>query len=126
MRRLHVTITHETHRVASKTDQDTTVGIDLPEDYIALAAMSRNGTVRDSVVIEYPSINEQRHEFFTKRERMQKAEQIALETVAQTKERDYVHGCLHKISRNVVEWVSQLSSSVIVFAELKDMRDSID
>jgi isopentenyl diphosphate isomerase/L-lactate dehydrogenase-like FMN-dependent dehydrogenase len=91
------------------------------EDCIALAAMSRNGTVKDSVVFEYPSVKERRHEFFTKRKRMQKAKQTALETVVQTEERDYVHDCLHKVSRKVVEWVSQFSSPVIVFEDLKDM-----
>ena len=88
--------------------------------------MSRNGSVKDSVVFEYPSVKEQRHEFFTKRKRMQKAKQTAFETVVQTEERDYIHDCLHKISREVVEWVSQFSNPVIVFEDLKDMRDSID
>ena len=124
--RLHVTVTHENHRVASKHDADTIVGADVNEDCIALAAMSRNGSVKDSVMFEYPSVKEQRHEFFTKRKRMQKAKQTAFETVVQTEERDYVHDCLHKISREVVEWVSQFSNPVIVFEDLKDMRDSID
>jgi IS605 OrfB family transposase len=57
---------------------------------------------------------------------MQKAKQTVLETAVQTEERDYVHDCLHKVSRKVVEWVSQFSSPVIVFEDLKDMRDSID
>jgi IS605 OrfB family transposase len=124
--RLHVTVTHENHRVASKHNADTIVGVDVNEDCIALVAMSRNGTVKDSVVFEYPSVKEQRHEFFTKRKRMQNAGQTAFETVVQTEERDYVHDCLHKISRKVVEWVSQFSNPVVVFEDLKDMRNSID
>jgi putative transposase len=124
--RLHLTVTHETHRVASKHDADTIVGVDVNEDCIALAAMSRSGSMKDSVVFEYPSVKEQRHEFFTKRKRMQKANQTAFETVVQTEERDYVHDCLHKVSRRVVEWVSQFTDPVIVFEDLKDMRDSID
>jgi putative transposase len=124
--RLHVTVTHETHQVASKHNADTIVGGDVNEDCIALAALSRAGEVKDSVVFEYPSVKEQRHEFFTKRKRMQKANQTAFETVVQTEERDYVHDCLHKISRNVVDWVSQFSAPVIVFEDLKDMRESID
>lgn len=124
--RLHVTVTHENHRVASKHDADTIVGVDLNEDCIALAAMNPSGSVEDSVVFEYPSVKEQRHEFFTKRKRMQTAGQTAFETVVQTEERDYVHDCLHKVSRRIVEWVSQFSSAVIVFEDLKDMRDSID
>ena len=75
--RLRVTVTHETHRVGSKHDADTIVGVDVNEDCIALAAMSRSGSVKDSVVFEYPSVKEQRHEFFTKRKRMQKAKQTA-------------------------------------------------
>ncbi|QSG09363.1 transposase [Halapricum desulfuricans] len=124
--RLHVTITHETHRVASKHDADTIVGVDVNEDCIALVAMSRNGAVKDSVVFEYPSVKEQRHEFFTKRKRMQKAGQTGFESVVQTEERDYVHDALHKVSRHVVEWVSQFLDPVLVFEDLKDMRDSID
>lgn len=124
--RLHVTIAHENHRVARQTDADTIVGVDVNEDCIALAAMSRSGSVKDSVVFEYPSVKEQRHELFTKRKRMQKAKQTTLETVVQTEERDYVHDCLHKVSRKVVEWVSQFNDPVIVFEDLKDMRDSID
>jgi putative transposase len=123
---LHVTVTHERHRVASKADADTIVGVDVNEDCIALAAMSQGGNVKDSVVIEYPSVKEQRHEFFTKRKRMQKAEQTAFETVVKTEERDYVHDGLHKVSRRVVEWISQFSAPVVVFEDLKDMRESID
>lgn len=124
--RLHVTVTHEQHRVASKTNADTIVGVDVNEDCIALAAMHRDGSVTDSVVLEYSEIKEQRHEFFTKRKRMQTAKQTAFESVVQTEERDYVHDCLHKVSRQVVEWVSQFSTPVLVFEDLKDMRDSID
>ncbi len=35
--------------------------------------MSRSGAVKGSVVSEYPSGKEQRHEFFTKRKRMQES-----------------------------------------------------
>jgi putative transposase len=124
--RLHVTVTHETHHVASKDNADTIVGVDVNEDCIALAAMSRSGSVKGSVVFEYPSVKEQRHEFFTKRKRMQQANQTAFESVVQTEERDYVHDCLHKVSRQVVDWLSQFSAPVLVFEDLKDMRDSID
>ncbi|MFC7199173.1 RNA-guided endonuclease TnpB family protein [Halospeciosus flavus] len=124
--RLHVTVTHETHQVASKHDADTIVGVDVNEDCIALAAMRRDGDVKDSVVIEYPSVKEQRHEYFTTRKRMQTAGQTGFESVVQTEERDYVQDALHKVSRQVVEWVSQFSAPVVVFEDLKDMRDSID
>jgi IS605 OrfB family transposase len=124
--RLHITITHENHRVASKHNADTIIGVDVNEDCIALAAMSRDGSVKDSAVLEYPSVKEQRHEFFTKRKRMQKAGQTAFENMVQTEERDYVHDSLHKVSRDVVEWVSQFDNSVIVFEDLKDMRDDIN
>ncbi|ADD07642.1 transposase, IS605 OrfB family (plasmid) [Natrialba magadii ATCC 43099] len=124
--RLHVTVTHEQHHVASKNDAETIVGVDVNEDCIALTAMNRDGAMLDSVVIEYPEIKERRHEFFTKRKRMQNAGQTAFESVVQTEERDYVHDCLHKVSRQVVDWVSQFTDPVIVFEDLKDMRDSID
>ena len=124
--RLHVTVTYETHQVASKVDAHTIVGVDVNEDCITLAAMSRDGSVKDSVVFEYPSVKEQRHEFFTKRKRMQKATQTAFETVVQTEERDSGHDCLQKVSRHVVEWVPQFNAPGIVCEDLTDMRDSID
>ena len=43
-----------------------------------------------------------------------------------TEERDYVHDRLHKVSREVVDWISQFTDPVIVFEDLKDMRESID
>ena len=88
--------------------------------------MSRSGSVRGSVVFEYPSVKEQRHEFFTKRKRMQKAEQTVFKTVVKTEERDSVHNRLHKVSREVTGWVSQFSAPVIVLESLKDMRESIN
>jgi putative transposase len=88
--------------------------------------MSRDGSVKDSIVLEFPSVKEQRHKFFTKRKRMQKAGQTAFENIVQTEERDYVHDSLHKISREVVEWVSQFTNPLIVFEDLKDMRDDIN
>lgn len=123
--RLHVTVTHETHTVASPDDADTIVGVDINEDCIALAAVTREDGVIDSVVFEYPDIKRVRHEFFTKRKRMQKAGQIGIENAMQTEERDFVHDQLHKVSRNVVEWLSQFENPIVVFEDLKDMRDSI-
>ncbi|MDQ2049122.1 transposase [Natronolimnohabitans sp. A-GB9] len=124
--RLHVTTTHETHTVASPETADTIVGIDINEDCIALAALTRNDGVIDSTVIEYPDIKRVRHGFFTKRKRMQEAGQSAMDAVVQTEERDFVHDQLHKVSRDVVEWLSQFENPVVVFEDLKDMREDID
>jgi len=124
--RLDVTVTHEHAEVAEKHDADTIVGVDVNEDCIALAAMTRTGELCDSVVLDYTDVKTQRHAFFTKRKRMQTAKQTAFETTVQTEERDYVHDRLHKVSRRVTEWVSQFERPVIVFEDLKDMRDDID
>jgi len=125
--RLHVTVTNKTRTVASPDGADTVVGVDINEDCVALAAMNRDtGDVFDSVVIEYRDIKRIRHEFFTKRKRMQKVGQTAFETVVRTEERDFVHDQLHKVSRDVTQWVSQFTDPVLVFEDLKDMRDSID
>lgn len=59
--------------------------------------------MESALVIEYSSVKEQRHEFFTKRKRLQKAGQTAFETVVQMEEPDHVHDALHKVSRQVVE-----------------------
>lgn len=124
--RLHVTVTHETHRVGLPDDANTIVGVDINEDCIALAAMTRDDDVINSVVFEYPDVKRVRHEYFTKRKRMQKAGQTVMENVVQTEERDFVHDQLHKVSRDVVEWLSQFDNPVVVFEDLKDMRESID
>ena len=125
--RLHVTVTHEHHTVGTPEEADAVVGVDINEDCVALAAMNRDaGDVLDSVVIEYPDIKRVRHEYFTKRKRMQQAGQIAFEDVVRTEEKDFVHDQLHKVSRDVVRWVSQFENPVIVFEDLKDMRDAID
>lgn len=124
--RLHTTITHKHHTVGVAEDADTVVGVDINEDCVALAAMNRTGDVLDSVVIEYPDIKRVRHEFFTKRKRLQKAGQTAFENVVRTEERDFVHDQLHKVSRDVTRWVSQFTNPLIIFEDLKDMRDSID
>ena len=124
--RLHVTVTHKHKQIGSPDAADTVVGVDINEDCIALAAMTREGDLRDSVVFEYPDIKRVRHEFFTKRKRMQSVGQTAMDSVVQTEERDFVHDQLHKVSRDVVDWLSQFTNPVIVFEDLKDMRDSID
>jgi len=85
--RLHVTVTHEHAEVADKHDADTSIGVDVNEDCIAVAAMSTDGHLEDSVVFEYTEVKTQRHEFFTKRKRMQTAGQTAVETVVQTEHR---------------------------------------
>lgn len=124
--RLHVSVTHKTHSVASPDNAETVVGVDINEDCVALTAMCRNtGDVLDSVVIEYSDIKRVRHEFFTKRKRMQKVGQTAFETVVRTEERDFVHDHLHKVSRDVNRWVSQFNDPVLVFEDLKDIRDAI-
>lgn len=124
--RLHVTVTHEQKTVGTPEDAETIIGVDINEDCVALAAMTRDGKVKDSIIIEYPYIKRICHEYFTKRKRMQEAGQTAFETVGQAEERDFVHDQLHKVSRDVVRWVSQFDSPVIVFEDLKDMRDNID
>ena len=123
---LHVTVTHETHEVATKSDAETVIGVDINEDCIALVAMDLDGQIQDSVIVDYPSVKERRHEFFTQRKRMQEAGQTAFESVVQSEEKDYVHDQLHKVSREAVEWVSQYDTPLIVFEDLKDMRDDID
>jgi transposase len=63
---LHVNVTHETAEVADKQNAKTFVGVDVNEDCVGLAAVTESG-VEDSVVIEYPDIKKERHEYFTVR-----------------------------------------------------------
>lgn len=119
--RLPVTVTHKRHTVETTEDADTVVGVDINEDCVALTAMPCDGDVLGAVVIEYPDIKRIRHEFFTKRKRMQKAGQTAFENVVQAEERDFVHDQLHKVSRDVVRWGSQFTNPVLIFEDLKDI-----
>jgi len=109
---LHVNVTHETAEVADKEHAKTFIGADVNEDCVGLSAVTESG-VEDSVVIEYPDIKKERHEYFTVRKRMQSVGQTTLEQ-------------LHQVSRDIVEWVQQFENPVIIFEDLKDMRDDID
>ena len=122
---LHITVTNETAEVGVKTAAETIVGVDINEDCIALAALSESG-IKDSIVIDYPEIKEERHRYFTMRKRMQEAGQTAFNDVFRDKEQRFVHDQLHTVSRRVVEWIQQFESPVIVFEDLKDMRDHIE
>nr|WP_246049110.1 transposase [Natronomonas salsuginis] len=99
--------------------------MDINEDCVALAALDEYDIV-NSVVIDYPEIKEERHRYFTMRKRMQNAEKLSFDRAFEQKEERFVHDQLHKVSRRVVEWVSQFDCPVIVFEDLKEMRDSID
>jgi len=122
---LHVTVTHETAEVADKQDATTFIGVDVNEDCVGLAAVTES-EVKDTIVIEYPEVKKERHEFFTIRKRMQDAGQSSLENEVQGCEKEFVHDQLHQVSRRVVNWVNKFENPVLVFEDLEDMRDSID
>ena len=119
---LHVNVTHKTAEVADKEHAKTFIGVDVNEDCVGLAAVTGSG-VEDSVVIEYPEIKKERHEYFTIRKRMQSVGQTTLEHEVRDKEKRFVHDQLHQVSRDIVEWAKQFENPVIVFEDLKDMRD---
>jgi transposase, IS605 OrfB family, central region len=122
---LHVTVTNETAEVSAKTTAETVVGVDINEDCVALAALTESG-IEDSVVIDYPKIKEKRHRYFTMRKRMQEAGQTGFNDVFHDKEQRFVHDQLHTVSRRVVEWIQRFDTPVIVFEDLKDIRDDIE
>ncbi|ELY90186.1 IS1341-type transposase [Natrialba hulunbeirensis JCM 10989] len=122
---LHINITHTEIEVQDKAESRTVVGVDSNEDCIALAALHENDIV-DSVVIDFPEIKKERHRYFTMRKRMQNAGKSSFDRAFEQKEERFVHDQLHKVSRQVVEWVSLFETPVIVFEDLKEMRDSID
>jgi IS605 OrfB family transposase len=122
---LQITITHTEATVRDQQDSREVIGVDINEDCVALAALHENDIV-DSVVIDYPDIKEERHRYFTIRKRMQNNGKSSFDRAFEQKEERFVHDQLHKVSRQVVEWVSQFDRPVIVFEDLKEMRDSID
>ena len=122
---LHINITHTEAEVRDKQDSRTVVGVDINEDCVALAVLHEDDIV-DSVVIDYPEINEERHRYFTIRKRMQNAGKSSFDRAFEQQEDRFVHDQLHKVSRQVVEWVSRFEKPVIVFEDLKEMRDGID
>jgi IS605 OrfB family transposase len=122
---LHVNVTHLEATVCDKHDARTVVGVDINEDCVALAALRQDDLV-DSVVIDYPEIKQVRHRYFTMRKRMQNAGQTAFDRVFENKEERYVHDQLHQVSRRIVGWVQQFESPLVVFEDLKHMRDAIE
>lgn len=122
---LHVTVTNEKAEITDKSDSNTVVGVDVNEDCVGVAALTQSG-VKDSIVIEYPDIKKTRHEFFTIRKRMQSVGQTSFEREVRDKERQFVHTLLHQVSREIVEWADKFESPVIVFEDLKDMRNGMD
>lgn len=122
---LHVNVTHETAEVADKQNAETVIGVDVNEDCVGLAAVTESG-IKDSVVIEYPEIKKERHEYFTVRKRMQSVGQTTFEHEVRDEEQLFVHDQLHQVSRDIVRWVQQFENPVIVFEDLKDMQDDID
>ena len=97
----------------------------MNEDCVALSALTESG-IEDSVVIDYPEINEERHRYFTMRKRMQEAGQTVFNDVFRDKEQQFVHDHLHTVSRRVVEWIQRFDSPVIVFEDLEYIRDDIE
>ncbi|MFB6118289.1 RNA-guided endonuclease TnpB family protein [Halosegnis sp.] len=122
---LHVNVTHEKADVAEKTNATTFVGVDVNEDCVGLAAVTEDG-VEATLVIEYPEIKRERHEYFTIRKRMQSVGQTSLESEIERREQRFVHDQLHQVSRRVVEWAGQFENPVIVFENLEDLRDGLD
>ena len=122
---LHINVTHETAEVADKKNAETFIGVDVNEDCVGLAAVTESG-VEDSLVVEYPDIKKTRHEYFTIRKRMQSVGQTTLETEVRDEEARFVHDQLHQVSRDIVEWSRQFENPVIVFEDLKDMRNGVD
>jgi len=122
---LHINITHTEADIQDKEDSRMVVGVDINEDCVALAALHEDDIV-DSVVIDFPEIKEERHRYFTMRKRMQNNGKSSFDRAFEQQEERFVHDQLHKVSRQVVEWVSQFEKPVIVFEDLKEMRNSID
>lgn len=122
---LHVNVTHETAEVADTQNSETFIGVDVNEDCVGLAAVTESG-IEDSVVIEYPDIKKERHEYFTIRKRVQSVGQTTLKHEVRNEEQRFVHDQLHQVSRDIVEWAQQFENPVIIFEDLKDMRDDIE
>lgn len=99
---LHINVTHETAVIADKENAETFIGVDVNEDCVGLSAVTES-SVEDSVVIEYPDIKKERHEYFTVRKRMQSVGQTTLEHEVRDQEARFVHNQLHQVSRDIVE-----------------------
>ena len=123
---LHVNITHETATVASPTQSQTLIGVDINESNIALAALEEDEGVTDSIVLEYNEVRKKRQEYFTTRKRLQSNDKEAVIEQIGSEEKRFVTDELHKLTRKAVKWVKQFENPCIVLEDLKDMRDSIE
>lgn len=123
---LHVNVTHNTAEITAPTDTQTLIGVDVNESNIALAALTEDKGIIDSIVLEYDEVKRNRHEYFTVRKRLQSNGKLGqVETIGSHEER-FVTDALHKLTRKAVEWTSQFENPCIVLEDLKDMRDSIE
>jgi IS605 OrfB family transposase len=122
---LHVNIRNTEQTVRDTQDSRTVVGVDVNEDNVALTALSEDG-VEDTLVIDFPEINFERHRYFTMRKRVQNAGKDSIHDTLEGREERFVRDRLHKVSRHIVEWSQQFEKPCIVFEDLKEMRDSID
>lgn len=124
--RLHVNITRKNAEITSPTETRTLIGMDVNESNIALAALTEDKGVIDSIVLKYDEVKRKRHEYFTVRKRLQSNGKLTqVETIGSQEER-FVTDALHKLTRNAVEWAGQFENPCIVLEDLKDMRDSIE
>jgi IS605 OrfB family transposase len=123
---LHVNVTHKTAEVTAPTETRTLIGVDVNESNIALAALTEDKGVIDSIVLEYDEVKRKRHEHFTIRKRLQSNGKLGQVEQIGSQEERFVTDALHKLTRKAVEWASQFENPCIVLEDLKDMRDSID
>ena len=124
--RLHVTVTNTKKTVQSPKDSQTLIGMDINESNVALAALTEDNGVIDSTVIEYDEVKRERHEFFVIRKRLRRNDKNGQIKQLGNEEERFVTDAIHKLSRQVVEWVDQFENPCIVLEDLKDMRESIN
>jgi len=123
---LHVNITHETAEVTAPKETQTLIGVDVNESNIALAALTEDKGVIDSIVFEYDEVKRNRHEYFTVRKRLQSNGKLGQVEQIGSQEERFVTDALHNLTRNAVEWASQFENPCIVLEDLKEMRESIE
>ena len=123
---LHVNVTHKNAEVTNPKETRTLIGVDVNESNIALAALTEDDGVIDSMVLEYDEVKQKRHEYFTVRKRLQSNGKLGQVEQIGSQEERFVTDALHKLTRNAVEWTSQFENPCIVLEDLKDMRESID
>lgn len=122
---LHVTIELAKAPQYDPLKQHVFVGVDVNEKNLALSALTEEGQLLASLVLDFADINGIKQGFFSTRKRLQKAGKLSLVRTIRTKEHDTVGDIYQKVTHLAMLWMEQFSHPVLVLEDLTWIRKQI-